>query len=175
MDWREVLIVKLLQVARIVRIRKLLRFKTSTYPFTDYFGGFEKVKAVRRLFGERTEDVLKNLRVEFSLIGGYMRVNDDGHIVVNSRYLNNGDRVDIYLDIIHELVHIKQLMAGKKLFDSKYNYIERPTEIEAYRYAVDEARRLGLNDKRICEYLKTEWISSHDLKQLAKTLKVNCR
>ncbi|MCK4953467.1 hypothetical protein KAS14_06765 [Candidatus Bathyarchaeota archaeon] len=175
MDWREILIGKLLQIGKTIRIGKLLRFKTVTYPFTDYFHGFEKVKAIRRLFGERTEDVLSSLKVEFTWIGGYMRVNNEGHLVVNLRYLKNGDRVDIYLDIIHELVHIKQFMEGKQLFDSKYSYIERPTEIEAYRYVVKEARRVGLNDERICEHLKVEWISYDSFKQLAKTLNVNCK
>jgi hypothetical protein len=65
-------------------------------------------------------------------------------------------------------------MEGKELFDSQYEYIERPTEIEAYRYTVQEARRLGLSDKRICQYLKTEWMSDSDLKRLAKVLDVTC-
>lgn len=175
MDWREILLVKFLHLAKVIRIDKLLHFRTVTYPFTDYFSDFEKVKAIRRLFGERTEEVLSNLKVEFNWIGGYMRVNNKGHLVVNLRYLKNGDRVDIYLDIIHELVHIKQFMEGKELFDIKYRYIERPTEIEAYRHVVQEARRIGLNDGRICQHLKTEWISHNDFKILSKTLKINCK
>jgi len=65
-------------------------------------------------------------------------------------------------------------MQGKELFDVHYGYTERPTEIEAYRYAVDEAKSLGLSDDRICDYLKTEWMSNQDLKHLAKALKVKC-
>ena len=119
--------------------------------------------------------MLRNLKVEFSSIWGYMGTSDkDGHIIVNSRYLNNGDRIDIYLDVIHELVHVKQFMEGKELFDNRYDYVERPTEIEAYRRTVEEARNLGLGDERICEYLKTEWMSSDDLKRLAKKLGVKC-
>ena len=98
----------------------------------------------------------------------------DGHIVVSSRYLNSGDRIDIYLDLIHELVHVRQFMEGKKLFDTEYSYVERPTEIEAYRNAVEEARRLGLTDERICEYLMTEWMSHEDFLRLARTLNVEC-
>jgi hypothetical protein len=96
----------------------------------------------------------------------------DGHLIISADYLNSGDLVDLYLDVIHELVHVKQFMEGKELFDHNYEYIERPTEVEAYRFAVDEAKRLGLNDRRICEYLKTEWISDHDLKRLAKAVNV---
>jgi hypothetical protein len=76
--------------------------------------------------------------------------------------------------VIHELVHIKQFMDGKELFDENYTYVERPTEIEAYRYAVKEAKRLGMDDTKILEYLKTEWMSDEDLKQLARTLDINC-
>ena len=152
-----------------------IRLGTSTRRFTEYFKGFEKVEAVRGIFGEETEEVLRNLKIEFMGFGGYMGVDDtNGHLMVNARYLNSGNKVDIYLDVIHELYHVKQFMEGKELFDNQYDYVERPTEVEAYRYTVQEARRLGLSDKRICEYLKTEWMSDSDLKRLAKTLDVKC-
>jgi hypothetical protein len=144
-----------------------------TYPFTDYFKGFEKVEAVRRIFGEKTDQVLNNLKVEFAGTRGYMGVNNhDGHLLISSNYLRDGDIVEIYLDIIHELVHVRQFMEGKELFDDNFSYTDRPTEIEAYRHAVEEARRLGYDDTRICHYLKTEWMSDADLKRLAKSLKV---
>jgi len=146
----------------------------TTKPFKDYFKGFEKVEAVRRIFGEKTDEVLSNLQVEFAGRRGYMGVSEtDGHLIISADYLSKGDVVDIYLDIIHELVHVRQFMEGKELFDHNYEYIERPTEIEAYGWAVEEARRLGLSDERICEYLKTEWISDDDLKRLAKAVNVD--
>lgn len=147
--------------------------KATTYPFTDYFEGFQRVEAVRRIFGDKTEEVLKNLRVEFFSRRSYMGVSDDdGHLLISVHYLNNGDLIDIYLDIIHELVHVRQFMEGKKLFDNHFSYVKRPTEVEAYRAAVEEARRLKLSDERILQYLKTEWMSDKDLKQLAKTVNV---
>jgi len=165
---------RMLQIIKMLRIYRMPRFKVSTYPFTDYFKGFDKVEAVRRIFGEKTEEVFRNLKVEFTWIG-YMWISDiDGHLIVNSRYLNNGDILDIYLDVIHELVHLKQFMEGKELFEGRFSYVERPTEIEAYRHAVEEARKLGLSDERICAYLMTEWMSDDDLKRLAKTLNVVC-
>ena len=97
----------------------------------------------------------------------------DGHLVVNKAYLNTGDKTDIYLDLIHELCHVKQFIDGRELFDARYDYVERPTEIEAYRYAVQEARRMGLSEERICLYLKTEWMSTHDFKRLAKSVDVS--
>jgi hypothetical protein len=152
-----------------------MRVAGSTHSFTDCFRGLERVEAVRRIFGDRTEEVLHNLKVEFTWVGGYMWVNaSDGHLMVSSRYLNEGDRVDIYLDLIHELVHVRQFMEGKELFDIHYGYTERPTEIEAYRFAVEEARNLGLSDEKICQYLKTEWMSEADLRRLARALNVKC-
>jgi hypothetical protein len=153
----------------------MLHIKGPTYPFTDYFKGLEKAKAIRNIFGEKTEEVLRNLRVEFTWVRSYMWVSStDGHLTVSSHYMDNGDKIDIYLDLIHELVHVKQFLEGKELFDTRYDYIDRPTEIEAYRHAVEEAKNLGLSDEKICKYLQTEWMSNEDLKRLAKTLNINC-
>ena len=171
----EPILFRFLRIIRRFRLSWILSFGRSPKSFTDYFKGFEKVEAVRQIFGEETEEVLRNLKVEFSWVGGYMGVSDaDGHLMVNPRYLNNGDKVDIYLDVIHELVHVRQFMEGKELFDSHYGYSTRPTEIEAYGHSVEEARRLGLSEERICDYLKTEWMSDRDLRVLAHSVGVKC-
>ena len=162
---------RILRVSNIAFAQKAVLEQDIKYYFMD----FEKVAAVRGIFGEKTEEVLRNLKVDLIWFGGYMFVDSStGHIVVNTRYLHTGDKVDIYLDLIHELCHIKQLMEGRELFDPRYSYVERPTEIEAYDYTVQEARRLGLSDERICEYLKTEWMSKEDLNVLAKAINVKC-
>ena len=158
----------------LLKVKIVRDVEVSMYPFTDFFKGFEKVKAVQQLFGEKTDEVLSNLKIEFSGRRGYMGVsNIDGHIIISAFYLNNGDLVDIYLDIIHELVHVKQFMEGVELFDRHYTYVDRPTEIEAFAYTVLEARNLGLTDARILDYLRTEWMTDEDLKRLAKKLKVS--
>src|SRR4030067_1528578 len=137
---------------RIFRVHKLHTHGVKTRQFTDYFKGFENVEAVRGIFGEETEKVLSNLKVEFTWIGGYMFVDGtEGRLVINSQYFSRGDKIEIYLDLIHELFHIRQLREGRELFDARYEYVERPTEVEAYRYTVKEARRLGLRDERILE------------------------
>jgi len=164
----------LLRSLRRLHLARLVRIGTKRN-FNDYFRGFDKNEAVRGIFGDKTEEILRNLKVEFMGLFGYMGVdNTDGHLLVNARYLENGDKTDIYLDVIHELCHVKQYMEGKELFDGRYEYVDRPTEIEAYQYTVNEARRLGLSNERICQYLKTEWMSEEDLKKLAKHLEVDC-
>jgi hypothetical protein len=167
-------------VFRIFRLFRKLPFNPLSIGnrkviFAEYFKDFDKVEAVKGIFGEKTEEVLRHLKVELSWIFGYMYVDgSDGHLTISKGYLNNGNRTDIYLDLIHELCHVKQFMDGRELFDPRYDYVERPTEIEAYRYAVKEARRLGLSEERICLYLKTEWMSEYDFKRLAKSVNVSC-
>jgi hypothetical protein len=144
--------------------------------FLEYFKGFDKVPAVQGIFAEKTTEVLSQLKVELSWLMGYMYVDgSDGHLVISKGYLNSGDKTDIYLDLIHELCHVKQFMDGRELFDPRYDYVDRPTEIEAYRYVVEEAKRLGLSQDRIRLYLKTEWMSDDEFERLAKSVEVsNC-
>ncbi len=164
-----------LRLSRRLHLTRLVWMSTSTKIFLDYFKGFEKVAAVRGIFGDKTEEVLRNLKVEFIWFG-YMGVdNTDGHLLVNERYLNGGDKTDIYLDVVHELCHVKQWMEGKELFDPRYDYVDRPTEVEAYRYTVKEAKRLKLTDEQILRYLKTEWMSEEDLKRLVKNMDVDLK
>src|SRR5438552_3019901 len=141
-------------------------------PFTDFFQGFEKVEAVRSTFGTHTEEVLGNLKVEFfSFKFGYMAVSDvDGHILVSTHHLKNTNFHELYLDIIHELVHVKQFMEGKELFNSEYEYVDNPTEIEAYTKTVNEARRIGMTDEEIIDYLKVEWLNEDMHRRLTKTV-----
>jgi hypothetical protein len=161
------------RIMRKLQLTRMLRLGTSTVMFLDYFKGFEKSQAVRGIFGDKTDDVLSSLKVEFTWFG-YMGVNDaNGHLMVNKRYLNEGDKVDIYLDVIHELCHVKQHLEGKELFEPGYDYVDRPTEVEAYRYTVKEAQRLGLSDEKILSYLQTEWMSREDLKRLVKNLGID--
>lgn len=155
------------------RVKIKRNVKVQTHRFDDFFKGFNEIEAVKEIFSKETEKVLDELRVEFISRRGYMGVSDlDGHIIISAEYLRHGDLRDIYLDIIHELVHVKQFREGRKLFDRRYGYTDRPTEIEAYRYAVEEAKRIGMTKKEILQYLKTEWMSDENHRKLAETLNI---
>jgi len=140
--------------------------------FTEFFKGFENLPPVRSIFGDDTEKVLDELQVEFfSSKFGYMGVSDeDGHLIVSAYYLREGEQVSKYLDVIHELVHVRQFREGKQLFDENYEYPDRPTELEAYKLAVAEARKLGMTDKELLEYLRVDWMSEDEVRRLAKNL-----
>src|SRR2546428_6605999 len=146
--------------------------KIELRPFTNYFKGFEKVGAVRKTFGPQTDRILRSLKVEFfSSKWGYMGVSDeDGHLVVSAYYLRTGNPRDIYLDVVHELVHVKQFRDGRPLFHSRWEYQDRPTEVEAYKVCTDEGRRLGMTDRELIKYLKVPWLDDGEFRRLAKNL-----
>jgi len=101
-----------------------------------------------------------------------MRVDHDGHLLNNPEYFETADFTDLYLDAIHELVHVKQVLNGKNC-NHQLRYVERPLEIEAYRTAVDEARAIGLDENRILDYLESDLIDAEELRQLATTLELD--
>ncbi|HXZ90569.1 MAG TPA: hypothetical protein VEG61_05860 [Candidatus Dormibacteraeota bacterium] len=150
------------------------RVPIALHDFTDFFRGFEEIPAVRSIFGDGTEKVLRSLKVEFfSSKFGYMGVSDeDGHLIVSAYYLREGEPISKYLDVIHELVHVKQFMDGKPLFDENYEYHNRPTELEAYKLAIAEGRRLGMSDKELFDYLKVDWMSEDEVRKLANNLSI---
>ncbi|MGA9839943.1 MAG: hypothetical protein WBF81_09510 [Thermoplasmata archaeon] len=143
---------------------------TKLYPFTRYFRGFETVPAVRSLFGPQTERVLRSLKVEFfSARFGYMGTSDvDGHLLISSHHLKDGEFRTVYLDIVHELCHVKQFRKGRPLFYPKLSYVDAPSEIEAYRFTVKEGLRIGMTPRQLMEYLKVEWISPAEHRRLAR-------
>jgi len=140
------------------------------YPLTTFFKGLENVQALRDVFGKDTERVLNDMRVEFySARWGYMGINDkDGHILISAHHMRHSPRQTLYLDILHELYHIKQHMNGKKLFLDEFDYFDSPIEIEAYEFTIKEAKRIGMSDKQIVKYLEVPWA---DKKQLSKFVK----
>jgi hypothetical protein len=144
----------------------------SLYAFTDFFKGFEKVPRIRSLFGEKTTEILANLKVEFySAKFGYMSVSDeDGHLLISAHHLKNATPEVLYLDVFHELHHVKQFFDGKELFSMEFEYVDSPVEIEAYKATVKEARRLGMSEEQIVEYLRVEWITEEQLERLVRAV-----
>jgi len=145
------------------------------HSFNEYFQGFQAVPAVRKIFGQETDEVLASLQVEFlNARSDYIWVSDkDGHLIANANYLKQGEMRAIYLDLIHELVHVKQFRDGKKLsldFGKRFEYVDRPTELEAYRHTVKEARRFGMTDEEIVDYLKVTWLDEEEVRRLAFNL-----
>jgi hypothetical protein len=96
-------------------------------------------------------------------------------IVIGEAHLRQSPGLILFLDIFHELCHVVQRQAGRELFDQKVSYVRRATEIEAYRFALDEARRLGASNASLREYLKVEWVTEEELSELYESLGVGGR
>ena len=145
------------------------------YRLEDIFENLKSVEILLKVFKskENLDDVFEKTVVIVDGSSHYMHVkNEDASIVVGKDHLKNSEKKILYLDIIHELVHVKQQRQGLDLYDSSYDYVDRPTEVEAYEIAVEEARRLGMNDSEIFDYLHVEWISPDEHKRLASRVGV---
>ena len=155
-------------------IRVNRKVKAAKYPLLDVFPGLDRSAAFRSLFpdGLRAE-VLRDCKVDVVPEDTYMYIDAEaGNVCAGLGYLRNGDERILYLDILHELTHIRQWHEGKELWDRRFSYVERPTEVEAYEVAVREARRLGMRDGEIADYLRVEWTSHEDHERLCKRLGV---
>jgi hypothetical protein len=145
------------------------------HKLTNVFKGLQYSPAFLKQFktDKEVSRFLENANVRVTDSGWYMYVDpSDGYVVVNRKYLLEGEPSDLYLDIIHELVHVRQWLEGKDLFDRHYEYGERPTELEAYAVVVKEAKRIGMPGKDIIEYLHVPWISKEELQSMVKRLGV---
>ncbi len=96
-------------------------------------------------------------------------------IVVGLAHLKESPALMLFMDIFHELCHVKQRQGGADLWPPGVSYVRRWTEVEAYRLVVDEARALGAPDEFLREYLKVEWISAAEHRELLDELKVPAR
>ena len=149
--------------------------ENGTYSIEEIFVNLKNTEILLKIFEtrENLDDVFENISVIVNEKTHYMHVqNDDASIVIGKNHLRSSEKKILYLDIIHELVHVKQQRLGLDLYDKSYSYVDRPTEIEAYAIAVEEARRLGMNDAEIFDYLHVEWISGDEHKRLASQVGV---
>jgi hypothetical protein len=98
--------------------------------------------------------------------------NDDGSITIGLTHLQSSPDEILYLDIIHELCHVKQHLEGRDLYEPDKAYVDRETEIEAYLVTVREARRIGLSNQAIANYLRVSWITPEEHQRLARRMDI---
>ena len=156
----------------LVRVNR--KVKAGKHAILDVFPGLDRSAAFRGIFPDGLrEQVLHDCQIDVMPEDMYMYIDDEaGNVVAGLGYLKEGDEKILYLDVLHELTHIRQWHAGKELWDRRYNYVDRATEIEAYRVAVGEARSLGMTDREIADYLRVEWTSREEHERLCKHLGV---
>lgn len=143
----------------------------GVYKFLEIFAGLENVPGLTRLLGSgrELEAFLERVVIRLSPSVGYMHVDDTRcQLVVGKKYLETADDRTLYLDVIHELIHIRQLLDGRELYDERFSYVDGPTEVEVYRLAVKEARQIGMTEKEIGQYLHVEWVNEKEHDRLLK-------
>ncbi|MDA4123135.1 MAG: hypothetical protein OK456_08165 [Thaumarchaeota archaeon] len=159
--------------------------KPALAPFTDHFQGFERVEAVRKVFGDRTEEVLKGLKIGFVPNRQmYMGIRDnDGNLAVGTHHLKNSPTQMLYLDVVHELVHINQRMTRRKWFHDEFMkfiedrglYYASPIEIQAYEHTVREAERIGMSRDEITSYLRIGDPPANTWRKFLKEMKLSAK
>ncbi|MFA5862632.1 MAG: hypothetical protein WDA16_13150 [Candidatus Thermoplasmatota archaeon] len=116
---------------------------------------------------KKRAELLRDARVYLKAGGGFAYVDVEVPcIVVAEEYFRTGSDLDLYLDMLHELTHIRQHAEGMDLWDERYAYVDRPTEIEGYAVAVEEGRRLGMTDDEVVTHLSNPWMDTEDVHRL---------
>lgn len=138
-------------------------------PYLAVLPGAAESHAMKRIEPDpiKRKALLENTRINISLAPGYAYIDDKkGEIVLAWFYYHAGTDLDLYLDLLHEFTHIRQLRDGANLWDDRFTYTERPTEMEAYAVAVEEGRRLGMPEARIFEHLHNPWMTTEQTQKL---------
>jgi hypothetical protein len=146
---------------------------SGTHPYRSLLPRFEESPAARRI---ETPAIpltllLDSARVRIKPHKGYCYVDVNIHaIVLSENYYARGNPLDLYLDLAHELTHLRQLAEGKNLWDHSIHYVDRPTEIEGYAVAVEEGLRLGMTEADVIHHLSNPWLNSDEVARLRKNI-----
>ncbi len=166
--------------------------RPGRYPLLELFHGFERTPPFRKYPGDdrRILRIARGTSVYLNAGPGWMYVaptrtppevraagfrmveTPDDAIVVSQRHLKNSPLMDVYLDLLHEFLHILQRHQGRELWPSRLPYADRPTEVEAYSFSIAEARRLGVPDRYLRRYLEVPWIGRREFRHLLSNVGV---
>jgi hypothetical protein len=164
------------------------------FPLLEVFEGLERTVPFRKYPGDdaTTLRIARNTWAHVNEGPGWMYVaprktppevraagfrmveSNDDEIVVAQRHLSKSPSMDLYLDIIHEFLHILQRRQGRALWlGNRIPYVDRPTEVEAYAFSVAEARRLSVPDSYLRKYLDVTWVTKPEYRRLLRHLGVS--
>ena len=139
------------------------------HPYRSLLPRIENSPAVLRIESPTTPigPLLDSARVQIRHREGFCYVDVKiPAIVLSEDYYFRANPVDLYLDLIHELTHLRQLAEGENIWDHSLDYIERPTEIEGYAVAVEEGIRLGMGEDEVIRHLSNPWMSDEEVARL---------
>jgi hypothetical protein len=155
-------------LARVVR-----RLPAGMHDFLELLPLAEESPAVARIAPDPAVRgrLVRGARVRIEAMRSFCWVDDDVPcIVLSADYYREGTDLDLYLDLLHELTHLRQVAEGKNVWDESLEYVERPTEVEGYAVAVEEGRRLGMTDEEVVRHLSNPWMSAADVQRLVANI-----
>ena len=159
------------EYARVVR-----SLKCGLHPFRSLLPRFSESPAARRAATADMpiETLLDSAFVEITKGEGFCFVNVENPespvIVLFESYYRKGHPLDLYIDLAHELTHLRQHSEGKELWNHEFHYVDRPTEIEGYAVAVEEGVRLGMTEDDIIRHLSNPWLSPAETARLRENI-----
>jgi len=156
--------VKLPEYAIVVRT-----LSSGMHPYRSLLPRLEESPARRRIESPGTplSPLLDNARVLIKAGEGYLWVDIKiPAVVLIEEYYRKANPLDLYLDLVHELTHLRQLAEGENLWDRSLHYVDRPTEIEGYAVAVEEGLRLGMNEDQVIRHLSNPWMTDSEVARL---------
>ena len=148
------------------------------YKLSEIFAGLESSSALKKVFGSRAQmaKIMSHLKLRIERgDSGLWLDRDTGTICIGSKHLTSAKSDFLYLDVVHVLVHVRQYLEGKELYDQAFEYVDRPTELEAYRTTVAEARRIGMDEEEILKYLRMDAADDSELGKLMERIGVKAR
>lgn len=167
--WHNIVaMIELPEYAQVVRT-----LGSGTHPYLSLLPRFEESPAARRIETAAIPltTLLESARVRIKKHKGYCFVDVlIPAIVLSDDYYDRANPLDLYLDLAHELTHLRQLAEGKNLWDHGIPYVDRPTEVEGYAVAVEEGLRLGMTEDQIIAHLSNPWLSEDEVARLRKNI-----
>lgn len=136
------------------------------YPYLDLLPGVFESPALARITPDpaRARRLVETARVRVKEARGFAYIDvDEPCIVLATSYLAKGQDSDLYLDLLHELTHLRQLEEGFCLWDDRFTYVNRPTEVEGYAVAIGEGRRLGMTEEDVVNHLSSPWLTEDEV------------
>ena len=172
------MIIELPEYARVVR-----SLKCGRHSYRSLLPRFSESPATRRVatLAMPIETLLDSAFVEITEGEGFCFVNvenpENPFIVLFESYYRQGNPLDLYIDLAHELTHLRQHAEGKELWDHELHYVDRPTEIEGYAVAVEEGVRLGMTEDDVIRHLSNPWLSPAEIDRLRGNIEnfLRCR
>ncbi len=143
------------------------------HPYRFFLPRFEKSPAVRLIETPKIliGPLLDEARVKIKNGEGYCYVDVRiPAITLMEQYYHRGNPLDLYLDLAHELTHLRQLAEGRNIWDHSLHYVDRPTEIEGYAVAVAEGLRLGMTEEQVMQHLANPWLNDDEVMRLRRNI-----